>query len=164
MNTNKLKMMAIASACSVMSFSLFSQSSFAQNAIAPDNTLPINTSVNFNSVNQTYTITGGTQVGINQFHSFRDFSVPTSNTAHFHTAPTTVNAIARVTGANVSNIDGILRTNGTTNLYLVNPNGIVFGANAKLDIAGSFSASTANSIKFSDGSEFSATNPQAPPL
>ena len=156
--------MMIASAFSTMSFSFFSHASFAQNAIAPDNTLPINTSVNFNSTNKTYTITGGTQVGANQFHSFQDFSVPTGNTAHFDTAPTTINAIGRVTGSNISNIDGILRTNGTTNLYLVNPNGIVFGANAKLDIAGSFSASTANSIKFSDGSEFNATNPQAPPL
>jgi filamentous hemagglutinin family protein len=160
----KIKFMIIASAFSMISFSFFSNASFAQNAIAPDNTLPVNTSVNFNSVNKTYTITGGTQVGGNQFHSFQDFSVPTNNTAHFDTAPTTINAIGRVTGSNISNIDGILRTNGTTNLYLVNPNGIVFGANAKLDIAGSFSASTANNIKFSDGSEFSATNPQAPPL
>ena len=164
MREHNFKKAAIASVVSIISFSLFSHASFAQNAIAPDNTLPVNTSVNFNSANQTYTITGGTQVGGNQFHSFQDFSVPTSNTAHFDTAPTTVNAIGRVTGSNISNIDGILRTNGTTNLYLVNPNGIVFGANAKLDIAGSFSASTANSIKFSDGSEFSATNPQAPPL
>jgi filamentous hemagglutinin family protein len=164
MSKNKLKVIMIASAFSIISFSFFSKASFAQNAIAPDNTLPVNTLVNFNSANQTYTITGGTQVGGNQFHSFQDFSVPTSNTAHFDTAPTTINAIGRVTGSNISNIDGILRTNGTTNLYLVNPNGIVFGANAKLDIAGSFSASTANSVKFSDGSEFSATNPQAPPL
>ncbi|MFM7602275.1 MAG: filamentous hemagglutinin N-terminal domain-containing protein, partial [Pseudanabaena sp.] len=164
MGEYNFKKTAIASVISIISFSLFSQSSFAQNAIAPDNTLPVNTLVNFNSANKTYTITGGTQVGGNQFHSFQDFSVPTSNTAHFDTAPTTINAIGRVTGSNVSNIDGILRTNGTTNLYLVNPNGIVFGANAKLDIAGSFSASTSNSIKFSDGSEFSATNPQAPPL
>ena len=164
MSKEKLKVMAIASAFSMIGFSFFSQASFAQNAIAPDNTLPFNTLVDFNSANQTYTITGGTQVGGNQFHSFQDFSVPTSNTAHFDTAPTTVNAIGRVTGSNISNIDGILRTNGTTNLYLVNPNGITFGANAKLDITGSFSASTANSIRFSDGSEFSATNPQAPPL
>jgi filamentous hemagglutinin family protein len=121
-------------------------------------------SLNFNSANKTYTITGGTQVGTNQFHSFQDFSVPTANTAHFDNALTTTNVIGRVTGKNISDIDGTLRTNGTTNLYLINPNGIIFGANAKLDVAGSFSASTANSIKFSDGSEFSATNPQAPPL
>ena len=161
---DKFQVLALTSVFSLISLICQCLESSAQNAIAPDNTLPVNTLVNFNSANQTYTITGGTQVGGNQFHSFQDFSVPTSNTAHFDTAPTTVNAIGRVTGSNISNIDGILRTNGTTNLYLVNPNGIVFGANAKLDIAGSFSASTANSIKFSDGSEFSATNPQAPPL
>jgi filamentous hemagglutinin family protein len=164
MKEHNFKKAAIASVLSISSFNFFSHASFAQTAIAPDNTLPVNTSVNFNSATQTYTITGGTQVGVNQFHSFQDFSVPTGNTAHFDTAPNVVNAIARVTGSNISNIDGILKTNGTTNLYFVNPNGIVFGVNARLDIAGSFSASTANSIKFSDGSEFSATNPQAPPL
>jgi len=140
------------------------QVGFAQNAIAPDNTLPSNTLVNFNNVNKTYTITGGTQVDVNQFHSFQDFSVPTGNTAHFDTLPTTVNAISRVTGANISNIDGLVKANGTTNLYLINPNGIVFGKDARLEIGGSFGASTANSFKFPDGSEFSATNPQAPPL
>ncbi len=142
----------------------FPKASLAQNAIAPDNTLPVNTLVNFDSATKTYTITGGTQAGTNQFHSFQDFSVPTENTTHFNNSLTTTNVIGRVTGSNISNIDGTLRTNGAANLYLVNPNGIIFGANAKLDIAGSFSASTANSIKFSDGSEFSATNPQAPPL
>ncbi len=164
MSISKLKVMTIASAFSVMSFSLSSQISFAQNAIAPDNTLLVNTSVNFNITNKTYTITGGTQVGTNQFHSFQDFSVPTSNTAHFDTLPTTVNAIGRVTGLNISNIDGLIKANGTTNLYLINPNGIIFGKDAKLEIGGSFGASTANSFKFPDGSEFSATNPQAPPL
>ena len=138
--------------------------SFAQTAIAPDTKLPVNTLVNFNNTSKTYTITGGTQVGTTQFHSFQDFSVPTGNTAHFDSVLPTTNVIGRVTGSNISNIDGTLKTNGSTNLYLINPNGIVFGADAKLDIAGSFSASTANSIKFSDGSEFSATNPQAPPL
>ncbi|MEI6332213.1 MAG: filamentous hemagglutinin N-terminal domain-containing protein [Pseudanabaena sp. ELA645] len=121
-------------------------------------------SANGKNTSKTYTITGGTQVGTTQFHSFQDFSVPTGNTAHFDSLLTTTNVIGRVTGSNISNIDGILKTNGSTNLYLINPNGIIFGAKAKLDIAGSFTASTANSIKFSDGSEFSATNPQAPPL
>jgi len=159
---NNLRLVTVASALSVIGFS-FPNTSFAQ-AIAPDQTLLTNTQVNFNSANKTYAITGGTQVGTNQFHSFQDFSVPTGNTAHFDNALTTNNVIGRVTGSNVSNIDGRITNNGTANLYLINPNGIVFGNNAKLDVAGSFSASTANSVKFSDGSEFSATNPQAPPL
>ncbi|MEI6064642.1 MAG: filamentous hemagglutinin N-terminal domain-containing protein, partial [Pseudanabaena sp. ELA748] len=151
-------------AVAISGFVCFPQMGFAQTAIAPDHTLPVNTLVNFNSANKTYTITGGTQVGTNQFHSFQDFSVPTANTAHFDNALTTTNVIGRVTGANISDIDGTLRTNGTANLYLINPNGVIFGNHAKLDVAGSFSASTGTSIKFSVGSEFSATNPQAPPL
>jgi len=142
----------------------FTQASSAQTAITPDTTLPVNTLVNFNSTTKTYTITGGTQVGANQFHSFRDLGIPTNNTVHFDNALTTTNIIGRVTGSNISNIDGIVKANGNANLYVINPNGIVFGPNAKLEIGGSFGASTANSFKFPDGSEFSATNPQAPPL
>ena len=142
----------------------FTQASSAQTAITPDTTLPANTLVNFNSTTKTYTITGGSQVGANQFHSFRDLGIPTNNTVHFDNALTTTNIIGRVTGSNISNIDGIVKANGNANLYVINPNGIVFGPNAKLEIGGSFGASTANSLKFSDGSEFSATNPQAPPL
>jgi filamentous hemagglutinin family protein len=104
----------------ILSLFCFPQVGFGQNAIAPDATLPNNTLVNFN--NKTYTITGGTQVGTTQFHSFQDFSVPSSNTAHFDNALTTENVIGRVTGANISNIEGRLKTNGTANLYLINPN------------------------------------------
>jgi large exoprotein involved in heme utilization and adhesion len=71
-----------------------------------------------------------------------------------------------VTGSNRSEILGTLGTLGTSqaNLFLINPNGIIFGAEARLDIRGSFVATTASHLAFPDGSQFSATNPQAPPL
>lgn len=73
------------------------------------------------------------------------------------------NILTRVTGRNPSNILGTLGVEGGANLFLINPNGIVFGPNARLDVAGAFTATTADSIWF-DRYEFSATNPQAPPL
>jgi filamentous hemagglutinin family protein len=115
---------------------------------------------------QIHSIQGGTQIDRNLLHSFLDFSVANGWTAAFRLSPDSniVNIVTRVTGSNASNIDGLIsvdRIENPVNLFFINPNGIVFGPGAKLDLSGSFVASTADSVKFSGDYGFSAKNPTA---
>jgi len=127
--------------------------------VLPDGT--INTQVNQDG--NVAEITGGETRGSNLFHSFQDFSVDTGNEAFFNNANDIGNIFSRVTGGNISNINGTIRANGSANLFLINPAGIIFGEGSSLDIGGSFYGSTASSILFEEG-EFNATDIESPPL
>lgn len=105
-----------------------------------------------------FIITEGRAAGANLFHSFNNFSIPTGGSATFNLlgTPNISTIFSRVTGSNVSHING--RIIAPANLFLLNPNGIIFGANAQLLVSGSFVGTSASSIRFADGFEFAATN------
>jgi filamentous hemagglutinin family protein len=132
---------------------------YAVAQITPDSTLNNNSAITKDG--NTFNIRGGTSSGGNLFHSFQQFSVPNGATAFFNNATDIQNIISRVTGGSVSNIDGVIRSSGTANLFLINPNGIIFGRNASLNVGGSFIATTANAIQFANQGVFSASNPES---
>jgi filamentous hemagglutinin family protein len=99
--------------------------------------------------NNNFTIDGGLNLGQNLFHSFTDFSVPTGGSANFTNPAGNQSIITRVTGNLFSDINGLVNTNGA-NFLLINPNGVVFGTNAQLNVGKAFVTSTANGIDFVD--------------
>lgn len=132
----------------------------AEAQIAADGTVgtQVNASSSVPCVAGSCTITGGTRVGENLFHSFSEFSVFTGGSAVFDSG-TARTIFSRVTGGNPSLIDGVISVPGSTNLFLLNPSGLVFGSNATLAIGGSFVGSTADRVLFDNGAQFSAQNP-----
>ena len=107
---------------------------------------------------------GGAIRGNNLFHSFQEFNIDAGKGAYFANPAAIENIFTRVTGSNPSEIFGTLGVLGDANLFLLNPNGIIFGEDARLDLGGSFFATTADRIAFPDGQEFNAANPNLPPL
>jgi filamentous hemagglutinin family protein len=160
------KMLGTVLICHAM-ISVLGESAIAQ--ITPDTT----TSGSTNTVVTPYgnlggfpgvLIEGGTTRGANLFHSFSQFNILENNTAYFANPVGIENILTRVTGNTPSNIFGTLGVDGFANLFFLNPNGIVFGANARLDVGGSFFATTADSFVFDNGQVFSAKNPQPAPI
>src|SRR3954465_4722604 len=99
----------------------------------------------------------GSRRGDNLFHSFEKFGIATGQSATFTGPGDVKNVISRVTGGEVSNIDGKLASKvGQADLYFLNPAGVMFGPNAQLDVPGSLHVSTAHELHFADGSRFSA--------
>jgi filamentous hemagglutinin family protein len=131
---------------------LFTASSTIAQTYQPSNRIPVadNTlGTQVSGGNNNFTITGGLNRGQNVFHSFQDFSVPTGGAATFINPAGNQSIITRVTGNLFSDINGIVNTQGA-NLFLINPNGIVFGTNAQLNVGKSFVGSTANGIDLVD--------------
>ncbi|BAY89006.1 filamentous hemagglutinin-like protein [Microchaete diplosiphon NIES-3275] len=138
---------------------------FANAQVISDDTT--NTSVQ--QIGNNFTILNGIEKGNNLFHSFSNFSVPKDGSATFDltNTPNITNIFSRVTSGKASDINGLISTiknNNSVSLFLINPAGIMFGKDAVLNIGGSFVGTTANSIKFADGTEFSAVNPNTTPL
>ncbi len=131
--------------------------------IVPDNTLGAESSVvtpipNIQGIPSDQ-IDGGATRGANLFHSFSQFNIGAGRGAYFTNPAGILNILTRVTGANRSEILGRLGVNGPANLFLINPNGIVFGQYASLDVQGSFLATTADAVKLGDAGLFSASQP-----
>ncbi len=133
--------------CLVISVRSARSQTYQPSARIPVSDGTMNTKVSGNGSN--FTITGGLIKGQTLFQSFTDFSVPTNGQANFTNPVGNRDIITRVTGNSFSDINGLVNTNGA-NFFLINPNGVVFGTNARLNVGKTFVASTANSLDLVD--------------
>jgi filamentous hemagglutinin family protein len=143
----------------LISGTVFLASNIAHCQVLPDGTLSTQVTTN----GTTFEINNGSLAGQNLFHSFSQFSIPTGSSAVFNNDVTVQNIFSRVTGGQISEINGLIKTQGQANLFLLNPSGILFGPQAQLSLGGSLLATTAQGIKFADGQRFS-TNIATPAL
>src|SRR5262245_47924938 len=140
--------------------------SLVQAASPPITSSGLNTQIsppaNLPSGKVQYDITGGTRPGggLNLYHSFGDFNVPTNNIANFlnDSGLVTSNILGRVTGGNISDIFGTIQTTGfgSANLFLMNPTGFLFGPNATVNVGGMVAFTSADYLRLANGVLFSA--------
>ena len=136
-----------------LAFCLFP--TFVKAQITPGNDTNTNVTTTGNQID----ISGGKLSGdkANLFHSFSEFGLDSNQIANFLSKPSIQNILGRVNGGNPSIINGLLQvTGGNSNLFLMNPAGIVFGNNASLNVPASFTATTATSIGFGNNNSFNA--------
>jgi filamentous hemagglutinin family protein len=105
-----------------------------------------------NNINQRF--------GNNLFHSFTTFNLNAGESATFEGAPGLENIISRVTGGQPSDINGSLISTSLADLYFLNPAGVMFGEQARLDVQGSFHVSTADYLRLGTDGLFAATHPK----
>lgn len=135
--------------------------SHAQSSIALDDTLPGVTAGDLLGPDYAIDENDGVSVGNNQFHSFERFGLAPGETATFDGPPTVERFISRVTGGEVSSIEGVLRTDVEgADFFLINPSGVVLGAGSALDVRGDVTLSTADQMTLGAGvGIYSATTP-----
>lgn len=161
-NTVRLFVYSVGQSLGILSYVLLATPGFAQ--ITPDNSLGEERSIVtpgavLNGI-PTDLIEGGAVRGTNLFHSLTHFNINTGQRVYFANPVGVENILSRITGGEISTIDGLLGVDGAANLFLLNPNGVIFGPNAQLDISGSFTTSTADRFAFADGSQFSTVPTQ----
>jgi filamentous hemagglutinin family protein len=144
----------------VISFSL---QKYCNAQIVPDITLSTQSSQVVNSTPNIQLIGGGALRGSNLLHSFSQFNINNGSAAYF-LDPGVRNIVGRVTGASPSDIKGLLGVRGNANLYLINPQGFIFGPNSKLDLNGALTITTGSSLGFDKGYIFDTLNANGVPL
>ncbi len=136
-------------------------SAIAPNLATAQAIIPANdgTGTRVNTQGNLVDITGGSfsRDGANLFHSFQQLNVPAGTAANFITTPNVQNILGRVVGGNPSLINGLIQVTGSnSNLYIINPAGIIFGQGASLNVPASFTATTANQIGFGNNNWFTS--------
>lgn len=163
--SNPTRLLCLWGVCCI-SIPFFSDSSAIAQAI-PDSSLATESSIVAPTVvngQPTEVISGGASRGQNLFHSFESFSIPAGQSIYFLDPDSATRIFSRVTGNGPSNIQGTLGVLGNSDLFFINQNGIVFGAESQLALGGSFIGSTAKNIQFSDGVTLSTASPDSPLL